>query len=197
MTIDDLKPQVDAAFAVTGAGTPGWPDPHPDRRPGEEEYSRCLDPAKYRILGARVEAWQEVLVRRGLMTTLEADGAVWWRPTRVGALPLRVSRLPVDRVADAGVTIAAGDPARVLESVPDCGCDACDSGSANDLAVLDGLIAVVLAGGVVRVAHGGHVVRRTLDGWSASGLPDRDLPRRWLGGDVPDGADVVQGEPWF
>ena len=197
MSLEELKLAVDAAFAVTGAGTPGWPDPHPHRRPREEEYSRCLDPAKYRILGARVEAWQEVLVRRGLMTAREADGAVWWRPTRAGALPLRVSRSPVDRVVDAGVTVAVGDPARVLESVPDCGCDACDSGSANDLAVLDGLVAVALTGGVVRVAHGEYVVTRTVDGWSASGTPDRDLARRWLAGDVPGGADVVQGEPWF
>src|SRR5699024_2075680 len=58
----DLLADVEHAFAVTGADTPPWPDPH--LGPGgrdvpvrEEEYSRCLDPGKYRIVVTRAEAW--------------------------------------------------------------------------------------------------------------------------------------------
>jgi len=45
---------VEDAFAETGVATPGWDDPHvgPDGQEldvREEEYSRCLDPGKYRI----------------------------------------------------------------------------------------------------------------------------------------------------
>ena len=53
---------------MTGADISPWPDPHLARRAGlpvrEEEYSRCLDPAKHRILAARAEAWAQVLVAR-------------------------------------------------------------------------------------------------------------------------------------
>jgi len=62
----ELIREVEAAFAETGAATPGWPHPHPgDVRPAEEEYSRESDPAKYRILGARVQAWSRALVATG------------------------------------------------------------------------------------------------------------------------------------
>ncbi|MDN6303852.1 MAG: DUF6226 family protein, partial [Brachybacterium sp.] len=77
----DLLADGERAFAVTGADTPPWPDPH--LGPGgrevpvrEEEYSRCLDPGKHRILGARAEAWALVLTERGWAEREEIiDGA--------------------------------------------------------------------------------------------------------------------------
>jgi len=47
---DTLRAAVDASFEQDPASTATWPDPHPDHEPDAQEYSRCLDPAKYRIL---------------------------------------------------------------------------------------------------------------------------------------------------
>jgi hypothetical protein len=62
----ELLAAVDAAFAVTGRGLIPWPHPHPDRAPLDEEYSRVLDAAKWRIIGARAEAWLVALVDAAL-----------------------------------------------------------------------------------------------------------------------------------
>ena len=78
-----LLADVEDAFAQTGADTPGWEDPHHDpTAPGErrdsrdEEYSRCSDPGKYRILWTRAEAWTRVLTARGWADAVEIeDGA--------------------------------------------------------------------------------------------------------------------------
>src|SRR5699024_2122424 len=109
----DLLADVEHAFAVTGADTPPWPDPH--LGPGgrdvpvrEEEYSRCLAPGKYRIVVTRAEAWAQVLTARGWAGREEvADvaalrwltaphlggcGATILRPHRTGAQPLLLVR---------------------------------------------------------------------------------------------------------
>lgn len=39
--LDTICAAVANAFAETGAATLTWPDPNPDRRPAEDEYSRC------------------------------------------------------------------------------------------------------------------------------------------------------------
>ena len=52
-------------------------------------------------------------------------------PTAVGALPLVIARHHLGDCDDAGLTLGAGSPAIVIDVVPDCGCDACDSGSAD------------------------------------------------------------------
>ncbi len=53
------------------------------RRP--EEYSRCLDPGKYRILDRRIEAWAQVLRDRGIADAGDLPlGGPPWR----GASPL-------------------------------------------------------------------------------------------------------------
>ena len=69
VTEQELRAVVESAFAVTGRGLARWPDPHPDRSPLEEEYSRVSDPAKWRLVGARADAWCRALVETGL-----ADG---------------------------------------------------------------------------------------------------------------------------
>jgi len=68
------------AFVTTGSTTPQWPDPHEGSEgPLDEEYSRCLDPEKYRILSARAEAWVLSLTRLGLACAeeIEAPSGVW------------------------------------------------------------------------------------------------------------------------
>ena len=113
----ELLAAVDAAFAVTARGLIPWPDPHPDRPPLDEEYSRVLDAAKWRIIGARAEAWLAALVDAAL-AVIERDASVRWRAEpgpdisrtdRVvglaeGALPLIVARSRIGDVDDAGVT---------------------------------------------------------------------------------------------
>ncbi|MGP9680815.1 DUF1990 domain-containing protein [Brachybacterium sp. AOP3-A1-3] len=139
-----LLDEVEAAFAVTGAETPGWEDPHLDpsadgerRDSRDEEYSRCLDPGKYRILWTRAEAWVQVLTARGWADEVEdatenaaGDGAqISWavapradlyrttvlRPRRAGAQPLVLARTaPEDAV---GSTNLAGGDAVSLDLV--------------------------------------------------------------------------------
>ena len=56
-------------------------------------------------------------------------------PRTAEALPLVVARSRLAEVEDAGVTLGVGDPVAVLAVIPDCGCDACDSGSQDALAL--------------------------------------------------------------
>lgn len=158
---DSLMARVGAAFEVTGRDHAPWADPHPDRSPADEEYSRVTDPAKWRIVGARADAWIEALTAAGL-ADVRRDAEPTWRespstavhradvvtPRREGALPLVLARSRIEGVDDAGVTIGIGDPATVVWWIPDCGCDACDSGSRAVLDELDEWI-----GGVVRGEH--------------------------------------------
>ncbi|MQW74955.1 hypothetical protein GHK92_03640 [Nocardioides sp. dk4132] len=168
----DLLAAVDRAFAVIGADTPGWPDPHGDREPDEAEYSRYTDPGKYRILVRRVEAWVEVLADRGLATTSVGPptGATWLGGRRSTDQIVRVYRI-APRVPggsellcgvvtidgdefglDVGVRAADASPASAapVTSIPYCGCDACDDGSEMLLEELDRCF--------VALAHGDPVI---------------------------------------
>jgi hypothetical protein len=162
-----LIERVDDEFAVTGRAHAPWDDPHPDRSPTDEEYSRVLDPAKWRIIGARADAWIRALVDGGIADVehdaeprwLEPPGADVSRtdrivPRRAGTISLLVGRSRIGSVDGAGVTIGAGDPATSLTLIPDCGCDACDSGSRAVIDELDEWI-----GGVVR-GELRHLTRR-------------------------------------
>lgn len=207
--VDDLLAGVERAFAVTGADTPGWPDPHPDRDPAEEEYSRCLDPGKYRILGSRLDAWAQVLADRGLAVVRDVEPGAWvdaprrtdelarvraFEPVASGGLTLLAATTLVDREpfgVDLGLS-APGLPTVLLDTVPDCGCDACDSGSADLLEALDGWMLTVARGGVVHARSSTAHISRTFHGWSSSGggalepwLDEALEPpagvRRWVG----------------
>lgn len=185
MDIERLSGAVDDAFAATGASTPPWPDPHAaDREPPQEEYSRCLDPGKYRILKARADAWVQVLTSTGLASVeLLADPAGVWRdevaerletavrlrPFRAGAVPLLLGFRPLDEVADAIVVLGAGDPAVLLTRLPFCGCDACDDGSEMLLRELDEHIVAVVSGALVHVASRGDMAMTTGSGRTATG----------------------------
>lgn len=222
-----LLAAVEARFAVLGAGTPPWDDPHPGTEsPAEEEYSRLLDPAKYRILAARARAWTEVLVAARLARVEEvAEPAVlachpttplersWWlRPVRAGALPLLVGLRSMDGVTETVTELWAAEPPVLVTIVPDCGCDACDEGSAGYLTELDEHVLHVVRGGFVRVElPGGSHATSDPNGYSASGftIPDDYVAeveraragtspypstsgRSWF---VPDGPDVAAVTP--
>jgi hypothetical protein len=124
-------------------------------------------------------------------------------PTRVtlvegrpGTRPVVIGTAPLHDADDAVVQVGVGDPAEVLELQPDCGCDACDTGSADLLGTIDDAFVLALSGGVYAVREGDRVVRRALDGWRSTGVRDAE---RWLGdaaaGRRTDG--VVAGEPWL
>lgn len=213
---DDLVAEVDLAFVVTGAGTPGWADPHPDRDPTEEEYSRCLEPQKYRILQTRADAWVQTLAARGLADTRTtaddtegwdgrslpppADGRVWRiEPRRPGALTLLLTTTLVDD-APFGTLIGVdsdGSSPALIGSIPSCGCDACDSGSADLVELLDGWVLTVLRGGVVHASDGRNRLTRTFDGWSGRSR-DGEVDQTWLDPDTtPPGVRRWWGQPWL
>ena len=202
-----LLPAVDEAFARLRGDLADWPDPRPGGRPAaDEEYSRVTEPERYRLLAARADAWVEAVVAAGLGEAEDVDpGSVTWvearhlpesRTTvvrgRPGTQPVVVANLQDETFVQVGV----GDPAEVLELQPDCGCDACDTGSADLLDTVDDAFVLALGGGVLVVREGDRVVRRTLEGWSSSGVSDAE---RWLddaaAGRRTDG--VVAGEPWL
>ncbi|MFE6805543.1 DUF6226 family protein [Streptomyces sp. NPDC057681] len=175
---------VDEAFAVTGADTPPWPDPHPGGDVHDEEYSRCLEPGKYRILAARAEAWTRALSGLGLAEVetvadpralwrrapdVGVSGAVRLRPVRAAAVPLVFGFSAIDDVPRTVLVLGAGEPAATMGVVPDCGCDACDDGSAGLLEVADDIALAVVTGTFVHVddGRGGEIVA-TGDSWSAS-----------------------------
>ena len=139
----DLLDDVAAAFAITGAQTPGWLSPYSgDVQPRKDSYERCTDPEKFLIVVARARAWTKVLVDRGwarevppvrwALRPLESGGAdTVLEPSSDGAVPLVLTtHTPVDSAHPFNVTIAAGNPAVAMASIPDCACDGCDRGSA-------------------------------------------------------------------
>ena len=206
-----LVPAVDDAFARVRGDLADWPHPRPDGRPAApEEYSGVTDAGRYRLLAARAAAWVEAITAAGLGTARDVDpGSVSWagdrvvEPTRVtlvegrpGTRPVVIGTAPLRDADDAVVQVGVGDPVEVLELQPDCGCDACDTGSPDLLGTLDDAFVLALSGGVYAVRDGERVVRRSLDGWSASDVRDGE---RWLddaaAGRRTDG--VVRGEPWI
>ncbi|NAZ80274.1 hypothetical protein GTR02_00365 [Kineococcus sp. R8] len=219
MNEQTLLAAVEAAFAETAAATPGWPDPHPGAAsPPEEEYSRCLDPGKYRILAARAAAWTRALTELGLATVepLEpADApaawleglpydvsptrAHWLRPHRRGAQPLLISYRGFDGCDDNIVAVSAGQPAVLLASLPSCGCDACDDGSGPQLDLLDAALVDVVNGQVVHVATPHGEVIGHENGWEAHGLGSPEEVEQVLDDARADRSPhrVTRGRPWW
>ena len=166
-SVDDLVAAVDAAFVETGRGLSGWPDPHPDRRPLEEEYSRVTNPQRWEILAARAEAWFKALTDAGLADIEREAEVIWSEPPRfpaafttravpraLDAIPLVVATTGFEEIEWPAVAVGAGDPATVLEVIPDCACDACDSGSQDALDVLDEYVLSVVSGAYRRLWRG-------------------------------------------
>lgn len=211
----DLLAAVETAFVETSHGLRTWDDPHAGEMPSDDEYSRCLDPAKWRIIGARADAWIDALVTTGL-ATVQRDVTLGWPndapaprrsdlvvPSTPGTLGLAIGHSAIEDVADAGVVVGVARPGTVLAVVtvlPHCGCDACDSGSANELIVLDDAIGSVVAGTFRRLARRDASITVAGRGWSASNLTARsgtrthDAVERILAD--PTGWDEVSGPAW-
>ena len=184
MDLTALTAAVDRAFVATGAGLAPWPDPRPDGRPpSEEEYSRCPDPGKYRLLLARADAWVAALVELGLGLDREVPAAALRevrggrRPTRAalvephadGALPLLVLSWHEEPGTAARVEVQVAGTGLLVAAAPDCGCDACDDGSDSQLQALDEAIASVPAGEWLHLDVPGASITARGDRWSAEG----------------------------
>lgn len=217
VTIEELLTRVEAAFEITGRRLAPWPDPHPDRSPLDEEYSRLLDPAKYRIIGARADAWFAALAECHL-ATVEHDVTVAWAnepgtnitrtdrivPIADGALSIVVARSRLGDAVDAGVVFGVGDPSVRVALIPDCGCDACDSGSRNELDQFDLHLLAVATGTFRRLSRRGcQITVLEEGGWSAQGSYGRRFRRGRTRDEVariladPTGWDELTGVSWF
>lgn len=209
--IAELERAVDDAFADVGASFAPWPDPNPRRiEPDDAAYSRLTHPERYLILGARVDAWASALCWMGLADVVADDGSTWVEdepttgvarserivPQRVGALSLLVCRTNLGDVPGAGVRLGVGDPVEPLGWFPDCGCDACDSGSAAELEHLDAHLRGVITGRFRRLRRGTKSIT-VIDpqGWMARGLGRADRVEAILAN--PLGWSETTGAAWL
>ncbi len=177
--IDEVRAQVTAAYARLGLTS--WPDPHRGiTSPGAEEYSQVTSPERYRIVEARASVWADALgacpgveVEPIVLDALGGAGpgdvssGLRLRSTRPHTLPLLLLTRQVPTEGAAGplgvVHICVDRVSVVLAGIPDCGCDACDSGSDDLLGSIDDTI-----GGFV----GGPSVMLRGPGWHANWRPD-------------------------
>lgn len=208
MTRSELLAAIADAFDPDAHGLAAWPNPRPEgASASEEEYSRLTDAERFRIIGCRAHAWLTVLESAGL-AVVDRDVRVEWtatpgpvisrtdvvRPTAAGALPLVLATTLIGEVADAGVLIGVGEPAVDLGRLPDCGCDACDSGSQNELAELDRMFLDVVTGSFRRLTLGDRAITVEDGGWSASGRFGRDEIEVVIADST--GWSELSGAPW-
>lgn len=206
--ITELRRTMEEIYRRDAAHLPTWPDPHADRSPTDDEYSRVLDPAKWRIVTARADAWATALTQLGV-AELARDAAVEWLiphgsplvridrlvSRRPGALPLVLGYRGFESLDDNALVVAAADPAAELELVPHCGCDACDHGSEEVLEVIDGAITSVVCGVYRRLTDGDRWIDVRADGWSASGeFGDHEIDDALRS---PKGWSEVSGSSWL
>lgn len=208
----ELLDAVEARFDTHDGHSLEWPDPHSDpsdalayRAPADDEHSRVTHPERFDILEVRVSAWLDTAQERGLAQVATragdadshgADGRadadaispsqVWIATPLNGGPPMRIA---VWRSTGDGLMleVGLGDPAVTLVRVPDCGCDACDDGSASLLEELDRAILAIVDGCVEIVMNKGE--RRQRTAWSAESGSD------WLFTEHQN--VVVRGASWF
>lgn len=221
--VDELRARVAAGYERLDM--PSWPDPHPDMEPpGEEEHSRYTGPERYRVVHGRARMWADVLgdvpgVRVVSVPPLDVKGpdrfdrGVRITSSRSGTLPLLLLESDVwlseTEGTMAGLRVSVARPEVSVETLPQCGCDACDSGSADLLEVIDEVISTVVGGPFVALRAEDWRAQWHPNGWSwsAGGTgPDLDLDqltavcRRLVDGadvPVPDGAEAFVGRAWF
>jgi hypothetical protein len=206
VVIESVSEAVERAFARTAADLAPWPDPHPDRNPADDEYSRVTDAGRYRIIGARADAWADALVGLGL-ASIGGTTVEWIRPPRTdlsrtvtivpnveSALRVVIDRHRLADVADAGLTLGAGWPADVIAWFPHCGCDACDSGSQDELDALDQHLLAIVTGTFRRLRRGDRVITVVGDSRSSSNI-DRRRADRVLAD--PRGWEDISGTSWL
>ncbi|MEO0495714.1 MAG: DUF6226 family protein [Actinomycetota bacterium] len=126
---------------------------------------------------------------------------------RAGAIPIVLVTTGFAGLDDNGLEIGAGEPTARLGIHPDCGCDACDSGSEGLLEEVDGSFADVVSAAFVYRWRGDHRLR--LGASSAS--YNFDIRSRWRRGNPPldsddwnrelldatEGWDEISGSSWL
>ncbi len=218
LTITALTDEVAARYARLDL--PSWPDPHPDREPATEGYSRVTDAPRYRIAQVRARLWADVLAEMLGVETTEVtpvargvDRPRWIdRGTRLtapttGTLPLFL--LERDVPQDAGsplpvLDVAVARPDIVVADHPDCGCDACDSGSRDLLEAVDSSIRQVVGGPFVMLRHRAWTAHWSPEGAGLAGEVDADevwgLCRALAAGQsptLPHGTAAFVGMSWL
>ena len=209
---DDVRTRVAASYARLGM--PSWPNPHPwASAPRDEEYSRVTAPERYAVVHARARAWTDALgdlpgVEVETLPPGSLDGGfdrgVRITSSRTGTLPL----LLLERDTPLAVlTISVVEPGVTVASQPDCGCDACDAGSADLLNAIDNQIGAVVAGPYVVLRRPGWQADWHPEGGSSGGappIPDHTEVMRWCrrlasGEDVrlPSGMAAFVGHSWL
>ncbi|AGF71466.1 DUF6226 family protein [Corynebacterium halotolerans] len=169
-----LLDDVETAFAVTGAHTPGWPDPHDGGPLPEEAYGRLTDTRRYAIVAVREAAWEKVLLDRGWARLEAAGERRTLTPHRPGAVPLVFDVL--DNEGTTFLRISAGRPPVELTGHPDCACDGCDFGSEDLLEAIDQDIFSAVDGSLeIRVGAGKMGVRTSFRG--SGPAPDHAIRR--------------------
>jgi hypothetical protein len=204
MDLAEVLAEVDASYR--GAGS--WADPHADREVEDAEYSRVTDPDRYRIVGARARAWERALVHLGLADAEPAPlpdwpygprghSAVHLRPHVADALAVLVVHGSMESVPDTVVGIGIGTPPVMVAMEPDCGCDACDSGSADLLDVIDQAFVDVVAGEILYAEGDGWTLTETHErSQYTGGINAAAIAASVRRGD-PVGTRALVGRPWF
>lgn len=151
-------------------------------------------------LGVAEPAAPERLWRDAAPTRTPAPSVVRVRPTRAGAIPLVFAYwAPTDRWS-AAVLVGAGEPAVALDTVPDCGCDACDSGSDDLLEWVDREVLGVVSGEFVHVQTRRVTAMSDGKGWSARGVDRTGVDVGALLDEARAGRSphpVVRGARWW
>lgn len=224
MRLAELQRQVVASY--DRLAIPSWPNPHPGMTsPREEEYSRVTEPERYRIVHARARVWVDTLsglpgveVDTLAPASVDDEGhlgrserGVRLTSPRAGTLPLLLLesdvRLPGLEGSLAVLHISIVRPDVAIEMLPDCGCDACDSGSSDLLSATDEAIGHLVGGPFVALRGKGWKAQWHPDGGGSGGTgrgPDRaqmmELCRRLAAGEdvrVPAGAEAFVGRSWL
>jgi hypothetical protein len=182
-TVSELEARV--AEIYEALDLPVWPDPHAGlSAPDDEEYSRITDPGRYRIVHARARAWtaalEEVVGARvetvGPPPSAQPGPTAFDRGVRLvppspDTLPLLLLERDVFTLPDqetlAVLHVAVARGVVVVATEPGCGCDACDSGSADLLAGIDATIRQVVGGPFVVLRGQGWQAQWHPTGWSA------------------------------
>jgi hypothetical protein len=222
--IEEVRAQVAARYALLEL--PSWADPHPGMTsPGVEEYSRVTGPERYRIVEARASVWADTLgacsgVEVELMPPEALDEvgqagdvtrAVRLCSTRSNTLPLLLLTRQVPSEANEEplvvLEICVDRVSVVLARVPDCGCDACDSGSDSLLEAIDDIISGFVSGPSVMLRGPGWRADWRPGGGSSGGDgrgPDHEqmmqLCRRLSAGEpalLPENSEALVSSTWL
>jgi hypothetical protein len=209
-----LTERVNAVYARSDP--PSWPNPHQDREAGDDEYSRVTDPTRYDVVAQRARAWVRVL---GSLPDIDAepvapksvgprfDRGVRLTSRETGTLPLLILEHDSTGAEDVPmVCVSLVEPEIEMGRVPDCGCDACDLGSADVVSGLDETIIEALNGLVLMLGTNWRGTW-TPDGGGVGGgpgLPEfdqvMDWGRRIAGGETvafPEEVRVLVNRPWM